>query len=220
MVERENSGQSNIDTGSKNKRNIVTIVGVFDTREHAQGAMDDLEQSEYPMDQISVVARDSDAADEIESQYDADQGSSGAAAGASIGGVGGGLIGGLLGAGAIAVPGAGAIIAAGWAAGAIGGAIAGAGAGGWIGSLVNMGIPHDVAERYERQLGEGDFLILLRAEKGEQEEMLKDQLWSENATDVDSYDVDAKPEDQPGELLTHKQHQSKERDNQHETEAS
>jgi hypothetical protein len=72
----------------------------------------------------------------------------GAATGAVSGGVLGGILGLLAGIGALAIPGIGAVVAAGPLAAALVGAGVGAATGGLVGALVGLGIPKDEAENY------------------------------------------------------------------------
>jgi hypothetical protein len=86
----------------------------------------------------------------------------GAAAGASAGGALGGALGWLAGIGTLAIPGAGAFIAAGPIMAALSGAAVGAAVGGVAGSLIGMGIPEFEAKHYEGKLGGGNVLLAVR----------------------------------------------------------
>jgi hypothetical protein len=78
------------------------------------------------------------------------------------GGVLGGVAGWLIGAATVAVPGLGALIAAGALVGAVGGAGLGAAAGGLIGLLVDHGLSHEEAEYYHEQVKLGAALVTVR----------------------------------------------------------
>jgi hypothetical protein len=78
------------------------------------------------------------------------------------GGILGGVAGWLLGAAAVAVPGLGALIAAGALVGAVGGAGLGAAAGGLIGMLVDHGVSREEAEYYHEQIRLGATLVTVR----------------------------------------------------------
>lgn len=92
----------------------------------------------------------------------------GAAVGAGTGAVLGGALGWLAGIGALAIPGMGPLIAAGPILGLLAGVASGGAAGGLTGALVGMGIPEYEAQRYEGKLRDGNILIAVHAENGEQ----------------------------------------------------
>jgi len=92
----------------------------------------------------------------------------GATAGAGTGGVLGGAIGWLAGIGALAIPGLGPFIAAGPIMAALGGAAVGAAVGGVTGALVGMGIPEYEAKLYEDKVREGNILISVHTENGDE----------------------------------------------------
>jgi hypothetical protein len=78
------------------------------------------------------------------------------------GGVLGGVAGWLIAASAVAVPGLGALIAAGALVGAVGGAGIGAAAGGLIGLLVDHGLSHEEAAYYHERVHLGAALVTVR----------------------------------------------------------
>src|SRR5688572_9722541 len=92
----------------------------------------------------------------------------GAAAGAGTGGLLGGALGWLAGIGALAIPGAGPFIAAGPIMAALSGAAVGAAVGGITGALIGMGIPEYEARRYEGKVLQGNILISVHTENGEE----------------------------------------------------
>lgn len=143
-------------------------VGVFNTRSEAENALHELNNSGFPMNKISVIAKDDnqddiagiDVQDKVGNKAD-----EGASAGALTGGVLGGATGLLVGLGALAIPGVGPIVLAGEIATAIattlaGGAI-GAAAGGLIGALVGLGIPEEKAKIYNDRISQGHFLVMV-----------------------------------------------------------
>jgi hypothetical protein len=92
----------------------------------------------------------------------------GAATGASTGGLLAGALGWLAGIGALAIPGAGPLIAAGPIMAALSAAAVGAAVGGIAGALVGMGIPEYEAKRYEGKIREGNILISVHTENAEE----------------------------------------------------
>src|SRR5947207_15665349 len=93
---------------------MATVVGLFDTRDRAQAAIAQLRASgTIDPNNISVVMRSR----EETKQMAEDTGvGGGAVTGAVGGGVLGGLAGLLVGIGALAIPGIGPVVAAGWLA--------------------------------------------------------------------------------------------------------
>jgi hypothetical protein len=149
----------------KNKR----AVGVFSTRREAELALEELRDSGFAMDGVSVIAqnadRESDIANvEVEDRV-GNKADDGATKGAVTGGVLGGFTGLLVGLGVLAIPGIGPIMLAGAEATALattlaGGAI-GAAAGGLVGALVGLGIPEERAKVYNDRVAQGSYLIMV-----------------------------------------------------------
>jgi hypothetical protein len=77
------------------------------------------------------------------------------------------VLGGLLAVGSVAIPGVG-LLAAGPLAALLAGAGAGGLTGGFLGWLVNLGIPEDVAPYYERGLTEGGVVVACAARPGDE----------------------------------------------------
>lgn len=152
-------------TFDENKR----AVGAFTSRRDAESALHELRSAGFPMDKVSVVAKDADRDDEIAgvdmSDRVGNKADEGAATGAVTGGAVGGLTGLLVGLGALAIPGIGPVMLAGATATAIAttlsGGVIGAAAGGLIGALVGLGIPEERARVYNERLSRGDYLVIV-----------------------------------------------------------
>lgn len=149
-------------------------VGVFNTRSEAEHALHELNNSGFPMNKISVIAKD-DNQDNIEGVDVQDKVGNKADEGASTGALTGGVLGGatglLVGLGALAIPGVGPIVLAGEIATAIattlaGGAI-GAAAGSLIGALVGLGIPEERAKVYNDRVSRGHYLVMVDGNEAE-----------------------------------------------------
>lgn len=138
------------------------VVAVFDDRDDAQDAINELRRAGFPAEEISVVARDRDTAGAIAHDTGTEAGA-GAATGALAGGLLGGVAGWLVGIGALAIPGVGPIIAAGPIAAALGGAALGAAGGGLIGALTGAGIPEEEARYYDTEFQRGGIVVTVRA---------------------------------------------------------
>lgn len=162
------------------------VLGIFATRDTADDAIDDLKDAGYDPKDISIVMRDSEGAQQVETG-DGSNITGGAASGAVTGGVIGGLAGLLIGIGAIAIPGVGAFLVGGPLAAALGltgaaattatGAATGALAGGLLGALMGLGIPENEARVYEERINKGAILVAVPAEprdKGDAKAILTD----------------------------------------------
>jgi len=138
---------------------------MFDDRSHAMQAVRELEGAGFTSDEVSIMAGDRavhDSASSVRSTPDTEA-SSGAGVGATIGTVVGGSAGLLAGIGALAIPGLGPIVAAGWLVAALTGAGAGAAAGGLLGGLVGSGVDEGDAHVYAEGVRRGGTLVSVRA---------------------------------------------------------
>jgi hypothetical protein len=145
-------------------------IGVFPHRRDAEAAITELRDAGFPLNQVSLIAKDSPNG--LDNNLGAaNKANEGAKAGAATGGALGGLGGLLVGLGALAIPGVGPIIAGGAVATALattvaGGAI-GAAAGGIAGGLVGLGIPEDRARVYSDRFQRGDYLVIVDGTEAE-----------------------------------------------------
>lgn len=173
-------------------------VGVFPTRRAAESALEELKNSGFPMNKVSVIAKDgdrqSDIADVEVEDHDrvGNKADEGAATGAVTGGVLGGLTGLLVGLGTLAIPGIGPIMLAGAGATALattvaGGAI-GAAAGSLVGALVGLGIPEERARVYNDRVTQGEYLVIVDGTEAEIDHAYK-ILHSHQIEEYGVYDV-------------------------------
>lgn len=136
-----------------------SIVGIFDSSEEAQQALEQLRAQGLGPDQVSVMMRDAQAAESIQEQAAGSPVAGGAATGAALGGLLGGVAGWMVSIGAIALPGVGLVIGAGALAAMLMGVALGAATGGLIGALLGLGVPEDEARQYENHVREGRVLL-------------------------------------------------------------
>ena len=143
------------------------VVGLFDDLSEAQGAIQDLLNSGFRQEEISLTAND--ARGEYShlnrsgdnSHADGSGAATGAGVGATIGGIGG-LLAGL---GALAIPGIGPIVAAGPIMATLAGAGIGAAAGGLVGALTDMGVPEEHAHYYAEGVRRGGALVTVHTDE-------------------------------------------------------
>ena len=145
--------------------NEPILVGMFDDREDAEKAYNELKSMGYDADDINVVMTDEGHKRHFADDSDRDRGEMGNKAlentgkGAAIGGTVGGIAGAIAALGTnLIIPGLGLVILGPLAAG-LAGAGAGGLTGGIIGALVGSGIPKEKAESYQTGLKEGNIVI-------------------------------------------------------------
>jgi len=144
---------------------------MYDRYEDAQKVVHDLEASGIPTSEISMIANaegrgtagDASAGTGDRAADASNAGGTGALAGTALGG-GLGLAAGL---GALAIPGVGPVVAAGWLIATLTGAGIGAAAGGVVGSLTGAGVSRDEAHVYAEGLRSGGTLVTVRASDAE-----------------------------------------------------
>lgn len=140
----------------------TTVVGVFQDRNDADRAVDELRKAGFRNEQIGVVAkRDESYADTAE----AGEGSE-AGVGALAGMVAGAGIGGLVGLGIIAgvIPVLGPVIAGGTLATILANAAGGAAIAGVTGALIGAGVPEHETEYYHNEFAAGRTLVTVQCD--------------------------------------------------------
>ena len=149
-----------------------TVAHLYDTYDTAVRVVNELEVAGFSHDDVSIVANqgttDTYAAANtgttgVTEPVDSAT-ATGAGTGASIGTILGGGAGLLAGIGALAIPGVGPVVAAGWLIATLTGAGAGAAAGGLLGSLTGAGVSDDHAHVYAEGVRRGSTLVTVRAD--------------------------------------------------------
>ena len=149
-----------------------TVAHLFDTYETATQVVHALESEGFSHDDVSLVANQGTtqpAATTADPTTGTTTGTgtaagTGAGTGASIGTILGGGAGLLAGIGALAIPGVGPVVAAGWLVATLTGAGAGAGVGGLLGSLTGSGVAENHAHVYAEGVRRGGTLVTVRAD--------------------------------------------------------
>ena len=155
-------------------------IGVFSTRQDAEFALNALRDSGFPMDHISMVAKD--GGDESSQGTDLNkkpghEGIKGAEVGAFTGTVLGLLAGLVVSISTLTIPGIGAVVVASTILETLATTLAGAGigavSGGLVGALTGLGIPGDRAKVYSERLTQGDYLIIV---EGKSDEVMRAEM--------------------------------------------
>ncbi|MBE9127496.1 MULTISPECIES: general stress protein [unclassified Coleofasciculus] len=154
----------------QNKR----AIGIFTNPEAVRQALEELQQAQFPLHRITVIARELEEEQTRNTQRrnrTGNHGGEGAAKGSIIGGAIGLLTGLLVGVGALAVPLIGPIMLADALGTAVATTLAGTGigavSGGLLGVLIGLGIPEKQAQAYHDRLLRGDHLILVEGTEPE-----------------------------------------------------
>lgn len=166
-----------------------TIIGIFENRTDAEGAISALKDDGFNPKDISVVMKDEEQAQVVNDNTGAGVAESavgGATTGAVVGGVTGFLAGTVLPGLAgflIGGPIGAALGLTGVAATTVSGAATGAVAGGLIGGLMGLGLSQPEAEHYESRVKEG--AILLAVPTSDESESRVNEIFSNtHATDT------------------------------------
>ncbi|HEX3665431.1 MAG TPA: hypothetical protein VHU23_09395 [Rhizomicrobium sp.] len=150
-----------------------TISQLYQDYPAAQAAARELEAAGVKSGDISIVANnverwdDDDRFKHVDARHDKDRDgvddrTEGAEVGAAAGAVAVGAVGLAAGLGALAIPGIGPIVAAGWLASTLAGAVAGGAAGGVVGALAESGVSKEDAGVYAEGLRRGGALVVAR----------------------------------------------------------
>lgn len=174
-----------------------SVVGILPDAQITERALHELRQDGFPMERVSVVARDQSSPLPTQTtqmeRVAGDKAQEATNIGTIAGGTVGGAIGLIVGLGAAAVfPGVGPIMVLGAAATAVattlGSGFLGATAGGLLGSLIGAGIPEEHAVLYRDRIQQGRFLVMVRGTDAEiQRAMTVLRRWQ--IGDLNTYDV-------------------------------
>ncbi len=147
---------------------MQTYTRLYDNYDDAQHVVQALEADGIPHSDVSIVANNSDnryPATGNATTEETSASGAGAGTGATVGTILGGGAGLLAGIGALAIPGVGPIVAAGWLIATLTGAGIGAAAGGLGGALVGAGVSEEDADTYSEGVRRGGTLVTVRADE-------------------------------------------------------
>lgn len=157
------------------KKGNKVALGIYDSREEVERAVETLKQDGFRNTDVSVLMPQ--MGDTITFAHEKEtKAPEGAAVGSGTGAIIGGTLGWLVGIGAISVlPALGPFIAAGPLVSALSGVAVGGAIGGLTGTLIGLGIPEYEAKRFEGFIQQGGILLSVHAD---------DRLWIRKAEDV------------------------------------
>jgi hypothetical protein len=168
------------------------VFGLVDSEVQAARIVDSLKVAGFSNNDISVLFPDKGGTRDF-AHDKATKAPEGATAGAGTGGVVGGVLGWLAGIGSLAIPGLGPFIAAGPIMAALAGAGVGAAVGGLSGALIGLGIPEYEAKQYEGKIKEGNILISVHSEDGDERNRAKEIFENFGAHDISSTGEESVP---------------------------
>lgn len=159
------------------------VIGLLPSQELAERLVNDLQRAGFSSNDISVLFPDKRTTRDFAHEQHT-KAPEGAIAGVGAGGAIGGTIGLLAGIGALAIPGLGPLIAAGPIMAALSGAAAGAAVGGVTGALIGLGIPEIEAKRYEGKVKDGNILVSVHIDDGNERSGAKKLFEQAGAHDI------------------------------------
>lgn len=152
-------------------QNLKHAIGIFSNRQDVEQALKELKDTGFPMNKLSVLAKDSDRNEQLLSSEDPIipnvTRSEGVAIGASAGAATGGLLTLAGGIAALLIPGIGLVLAAESVLTVLLGSAAVAGISGLIGALEGWYIPEKQAALYNDRVSQGDYLVTIEATESE-----------------------------------------------------
>ena len=159
----------------------AAVFGIFASRVDAEAAVDRLTAAGFSPQEVSVLMSGTEGSKDFakESNTKAD-----ATTGVAVGGVVGGTLGLLAGIGALAIPGAGPLIAAGPIVASLAGLGVGGAVGGLVGALVGLGIPEYEAKLYDGRVKEGEVLLSIHCVRSKEVSNARAILTDVGAADI------------------------------------
>ena len=155
-------------------------IGVFATKQDMEFALSELTDSGFPMDKVSVIAKDENSKSQQGTNLRKRPGhevAKGVGIGSLTGTVFGFLAGLLVSVSELTIPGIGTIMAAGTIVETLATTFAGGGigavSGGIIGAFSGLGIPGNQAKVYSDRLAQGDYLIIV---EGKSDEVMRAEM--------------------------------------------
>lgn len=180
-----------------------SVFCIATDRAQAEQIVTHLRSANFSSGDISVLFPDKESTRDFAHEKNT-KAPEGAVAGATTGGLAGGALGWLAGVGALAIPGAGPFIAAGPIIAALSGLGVGATVGGITGALIGAGIPEFEAKRYEGRIKDGNILIAVHTEDGDEVAAARKIFKDAGAEDISSSGEAAVPKEAGENYAAHR----------------
>jgi hypothetical protein len=159
------------------------VFAIVSNPVQAESVVDELRLAGFSNNDVSVLFPDVEGTREF-AHANSTKAPEGAVIGVTAGSVFGGVAGWLLGLGALSIPGAGPLMAAGPIFSALSGAAIGGAAGGLVGALGGLGFPEYEAKLYAGKLQDGNILIAAHSENGNEAKVARQIFERANAHDI------------------------------------
>jgi hypothetical protein len=166
----------------------AAVFGIFASRASAEAAVDQLTAAGFSTQDVSVLMSGMEGSKEFAAERNT---KADATTGVAVGGVLGGTLGLLAGIGAVAIPGAGPLIAAGPIAASLAGLGVGGAVGGLVGALVGLGIPEYEAKLYGGRVKDGEVLLSIHCDRCEEVSDAMAILTAVGAVDIASFEEES-----------------------------
>jgi hypothetical protein len=153
------------------------------THAQAEAIAARLNENGFVPDEVSVLLPDRRGFQDV-GHENSTKAPEGAVAGATTGALLGGTLGLLAGIGTLALPGVGALIAAGPVMALLSGAAVGGGVGGVTGGLIGLGFPEYEAKHYEGKIKDGNILLFVHTESGDDVKRAENIMKDAGASDI------------------------------------
>jgi hypothetical protein len=160
------------------------VFGIFASRSSAEAAVDQLTAAGFSTQDVSVLMSGMETSKELATERNT---RADATTGVAVGSVVGGTLGLLAGIGAVAIPGAGPLIAAGPIVASLAGLGVGGAVGGLVGALVGLGIPEYEAKLYGGRVKDGEVLLSIHCDRCEEVSGARTILTAVGAVDIASF---------------------------------
>lgn len=165
------------------RKHHPAVFGIYPDRERLESGIKALRKAGFRNTDISLLLPDNPGSKDFAHEKHT-KAPEGAVTGAGSGAILGGALGWLAAIGAIAIPGAGAFIAAGPILSALAGIGLGGTVGGMAGALIGLGVPEYEAKRYEGRLRKGGILISVHSDNEDWAKSARAILSKTGAEDV------------------------------------
>jgi hypothetical protein len=162
----------------------AAVFGIFPNSASAEAAVDRLTAAGFSTRDVSVLMSGMEGSKDFAAERDT---KADATTGVAVGGIVGGTLGLLAGIGAVAIPGAGPLIAAGPIVASLAGLGVGGAVGGLVGALVGLGIPEYEAKLYDGRVKDGEVLLSIHCARCEEIANARSILTTLGAVDIASF---------------------------------